>query len=109
MTSHSPNGSGITIKTAPHGANKLGTGYMQTSLVPITTAQDLLKESCKQQSKECEVVLESSFQQHLSQPQLAPLYASSNGFVKGAIDAYNQHHHFVIRPEDGKWSFWSDH
>jgi hypothetical protein len=105
MTSHAPNASGITIKTAPHGANKLGSGYMQTSPEPITTAQDLLNESCQDQSKKCKAVLESSFQQHLSQPQLTPLYASSNGFVKGAIDAYNQHHHFVIRPEDGKSPF----
>lgn len=105
MTSHAPNNSGITIKTAPHGANKLGSGYTQTSIKPITTAEDLLKGSCEQKSKECKAVLESSFQQHLGQPQLAPLYASSNGFVKGAIDAYNQHHHFVIRPEDGKCFF----
>lgn len=101
MASQAPSLTGITIKTAPHGANELGSvGYTQTSLKPITSVETLLQASCYKKSLECKSLLQSSFQQHLNQPLLAPLYASSNGFVKGAIDAYNQHHHFVIRPED---------
>jgi len=103
MAPQPPTVSGITVKTAPHGANKLASGHSQTSFQPVTTAEKLLEGSCYQKSLECKTVLQSSFQQHLSQPQLAPLYASSNGFVKGAIDAYNQHHHFIIRPEDGEF------
>ncbi len=110
VTSNAPKMSGITIKTAPHGPNTLGAGYTQTPTKPMTNAEDLLKASCQRgKSLNCKSVLESSFQPHLNQPQAAPLYASSNGFVKGAIDAYNQHHHFVIRPEDGESCSRSDH
>lgn len=97
MTSHAPNSPGVTIKTAPHDANRVRSGY-----TPVSTVEDLLKRSCPQQSMDCRDILQSSFQQHLSYPQLAVLYASSNGFAKGAIDAYNMHSHFVIRPEDGE-------
>lgn len=28
------------------------------------------------------------------------LYASTNGFVRGAVDAYSNHHHLILRPDD---------
>lgn len=88
--------SGITIKTAPHGANEF-----QTQGRPrAATAEALLKGSSPGKAGECKELLQSSLRAHLNQPDASPVYASSNGFVKGAIDAYNQHHHFVIRPED---------
>lgn len=99
MASHAPNGhQGITIKTAPHGANKISSNKNA-----ISSPEELLTKSCPEESKQCKAHLQSSFQPPLSQPQFAPLYASSNGFVRGAIESYNRHHHFVIRPEDGEF------
>ena len=91
-----PSAGGITIKTAPHKANAISTQYRS----PVVTAEALLKGSCSKKSSECKELLQSSFQPHFSDPVSSPLYASSNGFVHGAIEAYNQHHHLVIRPED---------
>jgi hypothetical protein len=44
-------------------------------------------------------MIHSSFTD-LSNSTTPSIYASSNGFVRGAISAYNQHHHLVLRPED---------
>ena len=94
----SPNPAGVTIKTAPHGANDFTSRHGST-----TSAEDLLKGSCPRKAGTCKELLQSSFfQPHGNQQptQDAPIYASSHGFVQGAIEAYNQHHHFIIRPED---------
>ena len=95
-TTANPIPAGITIKTAPHGANLIQTSRNRG----VTSALELLARSCQGKSEECKELLQSSFQPHLQQPALAPLEGESNGFVNGAIRAYNQHHHFVIRPED---------
>ena len=92
----SQSSAGVTIKTAPHEANVLPSRYGE----PITDAETLLKRSYQKESREYKTLLQSSFGPQLRQPESTPLYASSNGFVKGAIDAYNQHYHFIIRPED---------
>jgi len=89
---------GITVKTAPHEANLLGSRHGQ----PVTNAETLLHTSCrKTPGIDCKELLQTSFDSHLNnQSAHAALYASTNGFVQGAIKAYNQHHHFIIRPED---------
>ena len=82
---------GITFKTAPHGAKEY-----ETHKQPASTAFDLLKSACPQEHKKCKELLQASF--HLSED--SRIYPSSNGFVRGAIKAYNQHHHLTIRPDD---------
>ncbi|KAK0506907.1 hypothetical protein JMJ35_010607 [Cladonia borealis] len=91
---------GITIKSAPHSANLIGSGYTQPSFKPITTVDSLLATSCFRKSLECKTILPSTYEPYLSSPETTTLYASTNGFVKGSIDTYNQHHHLIIRPED---------
>ncbi|KAL8694063.1 MAG: hypothetical protein Q9218_001241 [Villophora microphyllina] len=54
------------------------------------------KGACYKESNECKELLQSSF----DPKEHSALEASPNGFVHGAIKAYNQHHALLIRPED---------
>ncbi|KAL8762132.1 MAG: hypothetical protein Q9184_001817 [Pyrenodesmia sp. 2 TL-2023] len=81
----------VTIKPAGHGAEKIPLRYT----LPRDSLE-LLKTSCKRESQECKEILQSSYGDKLQ----APIDHSSNGFVHGAIRAYNGHHHLRIRPED---------
>ncbi|KAI4113340.1 MAG: hypothetical protein LQ338_008192, partial [Usnochroma carphineum] len=81
----------VTIKPASHG--------METIRHYCPLPQDplhLLKRSCPGESQECKELLQSSFGPKLQ----AAIDSSSNGFVHGAIRAYNQHYGLHIRPED---------
>ena len=79
-----------TIKPASHGANSMDSGsYVQDPL-------ELLKRTCPEESKACRELLQSSFGPKIQ----SSIDASRNGFVKGAIHAYNRHYHLRIRPED---------
>lgn len=40
-------------------------------------------------------ILQSSFT-----TEQKTLYSSTNGFVRGAVDAYSSHHHLILRPDD---------
>ncbi|KAL8999672.1 MAG: hypothetical protein Q9169_001489 [Polycauliona sp. 2 TL-2023] len=80
----------ITVKPASHGANSMNSGFF------VQDPLQLLKHACPEESKRCQELLQSSFGPELQ----ASLGASRNGFVQGAIDAYNRHHHLRIRPED---------
>ncbi|CAF9922508.1 MAG: hypothetical protein ALECFALPRED_002108 [Alectoria fallacina] len=80
----------ITIKPAPHGANVISRHQ------PAEDSRDLLNRACRKESGKCEELLQSSFDSNLN----AAVRPSANGFVHGAIFAYNQHHHLQIRPED---------
>ncbi|KAL8672142.1 MAG: hypothetical protein Q9168_003386 [Polycauliona sp. 1 TL-2023] len=79
----------VTIKPADHGANSISGRYVQDHL-------ELLKGACPEESKGCQELLQSSF----GPQKQTSMSASRNGFVNGAVHAYNQHHHLRIRPED---------
>lgn len=81
----------ITIKPASHGAETV-----QPNQRPVQGSLDLLKRACHRESEACQELLQSSFA-HKVEDAIDP---SSNGFVHGAIRAYNQHHCLHIRPED---------
>lgn len=81
----------VTIKPANRSAEKI---RLHSSL-PQDSLQ-LLKRSCARESEERKEILQSSFGSKLQ----ASIQNSSNGFVHGAIQAYNHHHHLRIRPED---------
>ncbi|KAL9122035.1 MAG: hypothetical protein Q9187_001412 [Circinaria calcarea] len=81
----------ITIHPAHHPANP--TRFHDEA---STSSSSLLKGACKKEHQKCAEILQSSFK---LDPNIA-IYPSDNGFVHGAIKAYNQHHHLVIRPED---------
>lgn len=81
----------VTIHPAHHPANPIHFYYEAS-----TSSSSLLKGACKKEHQLCAEILQSSF-------DLDPnttIYPSDNGFVHGAIKAYSQHHHLVIRPED---------
>lgn len=64
----------------------------------VPDAEQLLAQSCPKHYRRCTQLVQSSFAAedfrdgHIS--------SSNNGFVWAAHDAYSQHHHLVIRPED---------
>lgn len=80
----------ITIKPATHGATVL------PRLQPAKDSRDLLNRACMTESEKCVELLQSSFETNLN----AAVQPSDNGFVHGAILAYNRHQHLRIRPED---------
>ena len=59
----------ITIKSAPHSANLIGSGYTQISFKPITTVDSLLAASCFKKSLECKTILQSTYVPYLSSPE----------------------------------------
>ena len=56
-----------------------------TDRQPIATLKEFAKEGCR------DIVQGSN---------LGPVVASESGFVRGAIEAYNNHHDLVLRPDD---------
>ncbi|KAL8734228.1 MAG: hypothetical protein Q9166_001714 [cf. Caloplaca sp. 2 TL-2023] len=81
----------VTVKPASHGPRT-----MNRNASRLQSPLELLKRACEKESKACHELLQSSFDTTRS----STVDASSNGFVKGAIKAYNQHYHLRIRPED---------
>lgn len=81
----------VTIKPAGHEAKSIHPRHE-----PIENPIELLQGACCNESKECKELMQSSFDPNL-QGAMDP---SSNGFVHGAIRAYNEHHRLHIRPED---------
>ncbi len=61
-------------------------------------ATELLQQCSEEEYANCETMLQSSF----SDDDLSShnIEASHNGFVWSAIQAYNEHHNLVIRPDD---------
>ncbi|KAL8811837.1 MAG: hypothetical protein Q9223_004371 [Gallowayella weberi] len=82
----------VTINPASHGASSIKHATAPHPQSPL----EYLQRACPKESEGCLELLQSSF----DPKQLSAVDASSNGFVKGAIQAYNQHHHLHIRPED---------
>lgn len=85
----------VTIFPAPHSAKPFDTRYSP----PVTDSLDLLKKSCRAEAAKIknDHIIQSSFEDVTS---TSNIYPRSNGFVDGAINAYNNHHHLEIRTED---------
>lgn len=83
------NASGVTIKPAPHQANAV-----KLSKKPKRSAEDVLNEV--QQDDTRGQLIQSSFKNGAD----TSFVSTSNGFVNSTIQAYNQHRHLKIRPED---------
>lgn len=64
----------------------------------VPDAEKLLEQSCPKHYRRCNRLIQSSFAaSDFRESHVSP---SDNGFVWAAHDAYSQHHHLVIRPED---------
>jgi hypothetical protein len=82
-----------TFTVAQHQANPVEESRYQGN----RDAQGLLSQACREQGKQCAELLQSSLGSDQDFSTLAPL---SNGFVRTVLNAYNKHHHLIIRPDD---------
>ena len=80
----------VTIIPATHGASLIGLSQYAAN------SRDLLNRACPPEGNKCVELLQSSF----NSPLKAAVQPSANGFVHGAVQAYSNHHHLHIRPED---------
>ncbi|KAF3070595.1 hypothetical protein GL218_00096 [Daldinia childiae] len=80
----------ITLRTAPHPPR----AWRRTDAAE--TPKELLKGSCPTDYSRCKLLVQSSIQI----PDDAQVFPSSNGFVRAVYQAYSNHHHLKIRPED---------
>ena len=87
----------VTIVPATHSASLIGLSQ------PALNSRDLLNCACPQEGNKCVELLQSSFDSNLK----AAVQPSANGFVHGAIRAYNNHHHLQNRPEDVRFAIIS--
>jgi hypothetical protein len=62
----------------------------------VTNAHHLLQSSCNDEHQKCKRIIQSSF----NESNLQDISRSNNGFVYACIEAYNNHHHLTLRPED---------
>lgn len=83
--------SGVTIKPAPHLAN----GFSALTNKSQTT-DDILTELLQNDDTRAQLI-QTSFEGGKADPTF---YPNSHSFVNAAINAYNQHRHLQIRPED---------
>lgn len=90
---------GVKVEPAPHRANPI---YMGTGVTAhgVTTVKQLIQGSCSREFKKLkdDHIIQSSFEEDINED--SPALSARNGFVNGAVLAYNHHHHLIIRPED---------
>ncbi|RSL45598.1 hypothetical protein CEP53_010703 [Fusarium sp. AF-6] len=80
----------VTIYPADHPATEWKRGGETTSSL------ELFKWSCPDEHKKSQGIIQTSF-------EVIPgngIYPAANGFVRAVWEAYNDHHHLLIRPED---------
>ncbi|KAM0189099.1 hypothetical protein ACHAPI_010244 [Fusarium lateritium] len=90
----------ITIRPADHPPRAW---YSPSK--PAATAEDLFRGSCRSEHQRCKKVIQSSLiSSDLASYSITArprhIYPTSNAFVSAVQDAYCQHHHLIIRPED---------
>ncbi|MCJ1465861.1 hypothetical protein MMC07_004480 [Pseudocyphellaria aurata] len=81
----------VTVRPSDRQAEPISVDERSLAKEPLT----LLELACKNEQQRCSEPLQSSFDgfpHHIG--------PSSNGFVHGTIEAYNNHHHLKLRPED---------
>ncbi|MCJ1463123.1 hypothetical protein MMC07_001728 [Pseudocyphellaria aurata] len=83
----------VTSYPAPHGADTAS--YFYADATPL----DILQKCSREERTKVKQLIQSSFPaQDFQAPQ--SVSGSSNGFVHTVIQAYNEHLHLSIRPED---------
>ncbi|KAF4618565.1 hypothetical protein D9613_009794 [Agrocybe pediades] len=83
----------VTFKVATHEANKVKHSYALKNADELLATTRDRRASKTTRSKE---LLQSS----LAHPDFSRITATHNGFVNTVVDAYNEHHHLVLRPDD---------
>lgn len=81
-----------------HPANHKASRIPQFKAHYAETAKELLSGCSYQEHQNCEFIIQSSFSD--SDLSHRSVWASNNGFIRAAIEAYNHHHNLIIRPDD---------
>jgi hypothetical protein len=81
----------VTIKINPDLAPE-----SFNSIHASTTAREALSETSWANSQSMKMLLQTS----LKDRELSDVVFTSNGFVYGCLEAYNNHHNLFIRPDD---------
>ncbi|KAH9918195.1 uncharacterized protein BXZ73DRAFT_105321 [Epithele typhae] len=80
----------VTFKVASHNANPV------RPCADLTGADSFISKACPTEWLKCGNILQSS----LSSESLRNLIPRGSGFVSTVVEAYGQHHHLVLRPDD---------
>jgi hypothetical protein len=83
----------VTFKINPDLAPK---AYNDEYRHPPTNAREALFRTASETRKSVNELLQTS----IKESELPYMCCTSNGFVYGCLEAYNQHHNLVIRPDD---------
>lgn len=83
----------VTCYPAEHGANSVNSRIFAGDRTPLS-----LLNGCYEETSKCKEMLQSTFSGGVDENII--MQASDNGFVYAATEAYSQHHHLVIRPDD---------
>lgn len=83
----------VTFKVAAHDAKEVS--WCKESQNRVHTAEGVLSQIWRADGLSCKELLQSSLRDPGS--DFSP---SGNGFVDTVTEAYNHHHHLVIRPDD---------
>ncbi|KAJ7050676.1 hypothetical protein C8F01DRAFT_1343872 [Mycena amicta] len=86
----------VTFRVARHPAR--ARRWSDTASVHVTPV-NILETACKQQSTKVGRIVQFSIS---GEGQEGPLYIipSPNGFMNTVVDAYNEHHMLILRPDD---------
>jgi len=88
----------ITFKVADHDASPVEAPYK-----PISNADELLASTWGRKSKtaKSKELLQTSLSSGGAEKQdWSVIRSRNNGFVNTLMEAYNKHHHLVLRPDD---------
>ncbi|KAG8810409.1 hypothetical protein FRC19_004560 [Serendipita sp. 401] len=80
----------VTFKVASHDARK----FQMYGTRPDTSPEALVQSIWSDNDGYCQEVLQSSYRHD---PAFSP---RRNGFIDAVVEAYNNHHHLIIRPDD---------
>jgi hypothetical protein len=81
----------VTFQVAGHASKS----WTQSN---VTSREDHFAQTCPEEFAQSARIIQSSIPQStFNESRITP---SNNGFVKAAWEAYSQHHHLTIRPDD---------
>ncbi|KAG8797798.1 hypothetical protein FRB91_008370, partial [Serendipita sp. 411] len=80
----------VTFKVASHDARQ----FRMYGTRPNSSPEALVQSIWSDNDGYCQEVLQSSYRHD---PAFSP---RRNGFVDAVVEAYNNHHHLIIRPDD---------
>ncbi|TFK66157.1 hypothetical protein BDN72DRAFT_900080 [Pluteus cervinus] len=86
----------VTFAVANHPANPVSWAPKEGSTRAVSTLDQFLVSCSPKQAQHCTKILQTSFREE----DVDSLIPKRNGFVHTVLDAYSQHHHLQLRPDD---------